>query len=176
MLYGHVEGIPPNASRTCSSSANIKTNHWPGRQSLRSKTSAAEAPGAAFNCCIPLSFIPDGSEFGDLPGPTGLDDLRTLAVARLMLDNIPHVKAFWIMQSPKLAQVALDWGVDDFDGTVVWYDITKREGPRHQSPGTHRRPDPPPDARSTLRAGRAGFGLQRTQSFGPGQGRATLIP
>ena len=45
-----------------------------------------------------------------------------------MLDNFPHVKAFWIMQTPKLAQVALSWGVDDLDGTVVWYDITKREG------------------------------------------------
>jgi len=83
---------------------------------------------AAFQCCIPLSFIPDGSALEHLPGPTGLDDLRTLAVARLMLDNIPHIKAFWIMQSPKLSQVALNWGVDDFDGTVVWYDITKREG------------------------------------------------
>jgi len=62
------------------------------------------------------------------PGPTGLDDLRTLAVARLMLDNFPHIKAFWPMQSPKLSQLALNWGVDDFDGTVVWYDITKREG------------------------------------------------
>jgi aminodeoxyfutalosine synthase len=83
---------------------------------------------AAFQCCIPLSFIPEGSEFAHLPGPTGLDDLRTLAVSRLMLDNFPHIKAFWIMQSPKLSQVALNWGVDDFDGTVVWYDITKREG------------------------------------------------
>ncbi|MFQ5807046.1 MAG: radical SAM protein, partial [Phycisphaerae bacterium] len=83
---------------------------------------------AAFNCCVPLPFIPEGSEFAHLPGPTGLDDLRTLAVSRLMLDNFPHIKAFWIMQSPKLAQVALNWGVDDFDGTVVWYDITKREG------------------------------------------------
>jgi aminodeoxyfutalosine synthase len=83
---------------------------------------------AAFNCFIPLSFIPDGSELGHLPGPTGLDDLKTLAIGRLMLDNFPHIKAFWIMQSPKLAQVALNWGVDDFDGTVVWYDITKREG------------------------------------------------
>jgi aminodeoxyfutalosine synthase len=45
-----------------------------------------------------------------------------------MLDNFSHIKAFWIMQSPKLSQVALNWGVDDFDGTVVWYDITKREG------------------------------------------------
>lgn len=88
----------------------------------------SEVAPAAFQCCIPLSFIPDGSALAHLPGPTGLDDLRTLAIARLMLDNIPHIKAFWIMQSPKLAQVALNWGVDDFDGTVVWYDITKREG------------------------------------------------
>jgi aminodeoxyfutalosine synthase len=55
-------------------------------------------------------------------------DLKTLAVGRLMLDNFPHVKAFWIMQTPKLAQVSLNWGVDDIDGTVVYYDITKREG------------------------------------------------
>jgi hypothetical protein len=51
-----------------------------------------------------------------------------------MLDNFPHIKAFWPMQSAKLSQVALDWGVDDFDGTVVWYDITRREarGATHQ--------------------------------------------
>ena len=63
-----------------------------------------------------------------MPGPSGLDDLRTLAISRLMLDNVPHIKAFWIMQTPKLAQVSLSYGVDDFDGTVVYYDITKREG------------------------------------------------
>ena len=50
-----------------------------------------------------------------------------LAISRLMLNNFDHVKAFWIMQSMKLSQVSLDWGVDDLDGTVVWYDITKRE-------------------------------------------------
>ena len=93
----------------------------------RSNPAARHRP-ACFNCCIPLSFVPEGSAFGHLPGPSGLDDLRTLAVARLMLDNIPHVKSFWPMHSPKLAQIALNWGVDDFDGTVVWYDITKREG------------------------------------------------
>jgi len=91
---------------------------------------------ACFNCCIPLSFIPERSELGGLPGPTGLTDLKTLAIARLMLDNVPHIKAFWIMQGVGLSQVALDWGCDDLDGTVVWYDITKREGeedrPTHQ--------------------------------------------
>ena len=97
---------------------------------LQSSISNPPSPigGAAFQCCVPLSFIPEASELSHLPGPTGLDDLRTLAVARLMLDNFPHIKAFWPMQSPKLSQVALNWGVDDFDGTVVWYDITKREG------------------------------------------------
>ena len=63
-----------------------------------------------------------------LPGPTGLTDLKTLAIARLILHNVAHIKAFWIMQGVGLSQVALDYGCDDLDGTVVWYDITKREG------------------------------------------------
>jgi aminodeoxyfutalosine synthase len=83
---------------------------------------------ACFNCMIPLSFIPEQSELGYLPGPTGLTDLKTLAIARLMLNNIRHIKAFWIMQGIGLSQLALDWGCDDLDGTVVWYDITKRAG------------------------------------------------
>ncbi|HEY2586541.1 MAG TPA: radical SAM protein [Tepidisphaeraceae bacterium] len=87
---------------------------------------------AFFNCMIPLSFIPEQSELGHLPGPTGLTDLKTLAIARLMLNNFGHIKAFWIMQGIGLSQVALDWGCDDLDGTVVWYDITKRAGD-----GTH---------------------------------------
>lgn len=101
---------------------------------------------SAFQCFVPLSFIPDGSALAHLPGPTGLDDLRTLAVSRLMLDNIPHLKSFWIMHSPKLAQVALSWGVDDFDGTVVWYDITKREGR-----GTNRQELTVPEIRRLIR-------------------------
>jgi len=88
---------------------------------------------AFFNCFIPLSFIPNHSELGHLPGPTGLEDLKTLAIARLMLNNIAHVKAFWIMQGVYLAQLAQSWGCDDMDGTVVWYDITKRPaGGTHQ--------------------------------------------
>lgn len=90
---------------------------------------------AYFNCCIPLSFNPDKSELGYLPGPTGLTDLRTLAVARLMLHNFSHIKAFWIMQGVGLSQVALDYGCDDLDGTVVWYDITKRA--EHGGGSTH---------------------------------------
>jgi aminodeoxyfutalosine synthase len=93
-------------------------------------------PKAAFNCMIPLSFAPEQSELGHLPGNTGLTDLKTLAIARLMLDNVAHVKAFWIMQGVGLSQLALNWGCDDLDGTVVWYDITHRAGeagrPTHQ--------------------------------------------
>lgn len=78
-----------------------------------------------FQTIIPLPFFPDGSDLEHLPGPTGLENLRTLAVARLMLDNVPHVKAFWIMQTLGMAQLMLQCGADDLDGTVVWYDITK---------------------------------------------------
>jgi aminodeoxyfutalosine synthase len=114
MLYGHVE-TPAE-----------RINHLIKLRELQ-RESLASSP-ANFNCCIPLSFIPENSELGYLPGPTGLADLKTLAIARLMLHNIPHVKAFWIMQGIGLSQLALDWGCDDLDGTVVWYDITKREG------------------------------------------------
>jgi aminodeoxyfutalosine synthase len=114
MLYGHVETPEERVKHL------IKLRELQ-RESLASRD-------ASFNCVIPLSFIPEDSELGNLPGPTGLTDLKTLAIARLMLDNIAHIKAFWIMQSIHLSQLSLDWGVDDLDGTVVWYDITKREG------------------------------------------------
>lgn len=78
-----------------------------------------------FQTIIPLPFFPDGSELEHLPGPAGLENLRTLAVSRLMLDNFPHVKAFWIMQTLPMAQLMLQNGADDLDGTIVWYDITK---------------------------------------------------
>jgi aminodeoxyfutalosine synthase len=114
MLYGHIEAPHERIAHM------VK---------LREHQDASLANRAAhFNTFIPLSFIPEGSELDHIPGPTGLDDLKTLALARLMLDNVPHIKAFWIMHSAKLAQVALNWGVDDIDGTVVYYDITKREG------------------------------------------------
>ncbi len=118
MLYGHVE------------TAAERIRHL---VKIREHQDASLADRAAhFNAFIPLPFIPEHSALADLPGPTGLTNLKTLAISRLMLDNVPHIKAFWIMQTPKLAQVSLDWGVDDLDGTVVYYDITKREGS-----GTH---------------------------------------
>jgi aminodeoxyfutalosine synthase len=89
-----------------------------------------------FQTIIPLPFFPDGCELEHLPGPSGLENYRTLAVARLMLDNFPHVKAFWIMQTLPMAQVMLQSGADDIDGTVVWYDITKVGGA-----GTHQEVD-----------------------------------
>jgi aminodeoxyfutalosine synthase len=114
MLYGHVE-TPAERIRHL-----IKLRD-------HQDASIAQRP-ARFNAVIPLPFIPDDSALADLPGPSGLTNLKTLAISRLVLDNFDHVKAFWIMQTPKLAQVALNWGVDDLDGTVVYYDITKRDG------------------------------------------------
>ncbi|MBX3376497.1 MAG: CofH family radical SAM protein [Phycisphaeraceae bacterium] len=89
---------------------------------------AKQGRSAAFQALIPLPFFPDGSELEHLPGPAGLENLRTLAVARLMVDNIPHMKAFWIMQTLAMAQLMLQCGANDVDGTVVWYDITKVGG------------------------------------------------
>ncbi|HHN78392.1 MAG TPA: radical SAM protein [Phycisphaerales bacterium] len=90
--------------------------------------SASSPPSGYFQTITPLPFIPDGSELEHLPGPSGLENMRTIAIARLMLDNFPHVKAFWIMQTLPMAQIMLDAGADDIDGTVVWYDITKVGG------------------------------------------------
>ena len=116
MLYGHVER------------PEERVGHLIKLRELQNESLSRQA--ACFNCVIPLSFIPENSELGALPGPTGLTDLKTLAIARLMLDNIAHIKAFWIMQGIGLSQLALSYGCDDLDGTVVWYDITKREGDR----------------------------------------------
>ena len=81
-----------------------------------------------FQTIIPLPFFPNESELEHLAAPTGLENLRTIAIARLMLDNFPHVKAFWIMQTLPMAELMLGAGADDIDGTVVWYDITKAVG------------------------------------------------
>ena len=99
-----------------------------------------------YQCCIPLPFVPDDSALESLYGPSGLENLRTIAVARLMFDNVPHMKAFWIMQTLPMAQIMLQSaGADDIDGTVVWYDITKVEGS-----GTHQETTVP-DLHRTIR-------------------------
>ena len=129
MLYGHVERPEERISHL------VKFRELQAESLAAAGEASSHPPGppkAYFNCMIPLSFIPENSELGYLPGPTGLTDLKTLAIARLMLHNVPHIKAFWIMQGIGLSQAALNWGCDDLDGTVVWYDITKRAGE-----GTH---------------------------------------
>ncbi len=114
MLFGHVE-TPAERVRHL-----IK---------LRAHQDASQAARSAhFQALVPLPFIPGGSAWAHLDRPTGLDTLKTLAICRLMLDNVAHIKGFWPMLSPKLAQVALDFGVDDLDGTVGQYDVTHRDG------------------------------------------------
>jgi aminodeoxyfutalosine synthase len=79
---------------------------------------ALQAETGGFQTFIPLAFHHEGNDFARLPEPTGVDNLRTYAVGRLMLPNIPHIKAYWIMIGVKIAQVSLSFGVDDLDGTV----------------------------------------------------------
>jgi aminodeoxyfutalosine synthase len=119
ILYGHIESIEDRLTHLLmlrEAQDRAIANGWGGR----------------FQTVIPLPFVPGKSELNHLPGPTGLDDLKMLAISRLMLDNFEHVKAFWIMQTLELSQLSLSFGVDDIDGTVVWYDITKVGGD-----GTH---------------------------------------
>lgn len=114
MLFGHVETPAERVGHL------IK---------LREHQDASMAGRRAhFAALVPLPFIPAGSQLAHLPGPTAIEILKTMAVARLMLDNVAHIKAFWPMLSPKLAQVALDFGADDLDGTVGQYDVTHRDG------------------------------------------------
>ncbi|NHM28361.1 aminofutalosine synthase MqnE [Desulfofundulus sp. TPOSR] len=102
MLYGHIETIEE------------RVDHLIRLRELQDRT-------GGFLAFIPLAFHPKNTELESLglAGTTGYEDLKVLAVARLMLDNFDHIKAFWIMIGPKLAQVALSFGVDDLDGTVV---------------------------------------------------------
>jgi aminodeoxyfutalosine synthase len=88
----------------------------------------AQDDSGGFVTFIPLAFHPKNTQLSDLPETTGFDDLKNLAVARLMLDNFPHIKAFWIMIGPKLAQLSLAFGADDIDGTVMEEKITHMAG------------------------------------------------
>lgn len=84
--------------------------------------------GLGFLTFIPLAFHPQNTQLSHLPGPTGLMDLRVMAVSRLMMDNFEHVKTYWIMQGLGVAQAALWYGADDMDGTVVEEKITHDAG------------------------------------------------
>ncbi|HEX4823927.1 MAG TPA: aminofutalosine synthase MqnE [Candidatus Polarisedimenticolaceae bacterium] len=99
MLYGHVETIEERVEHLC-------------------RLRALQDETGGFMCFIPLAFHPENTQIAHLPGPTGFDDLLTIAVSRLMLDNFDHVKAYWIMISPRIAQVGLAMGADDIDGTI----------------------------------------------------------
>ena len=100
MLYGHVE------------TAEERVDHLLQLRSTQDKTQG-------FVTFIPLAFHPANTGLAHLPGPTGIDDLRTMAVSRLLLDNFDHIKAYWIMLTPRIAQIALHFGANDLDGTVV---------------------------------------------------------
>jgi aminodeoxyfutalosine synthase len=77
-------------------------------------------------CFVPLAFDPGHTELSHLPVTTGYANLREIAIARLLLDNFAHIKAFWIMITPPVAQMALWYGADDIDGTIMEYEITRR--------------------------------------------------
>ncbi len=100
MLYGHVE------------SDEDRVDHLVKLRALQDDTHG-------FQTFIPLAFHPDHTPLEHLPGTTGMTDIRQIAVGRLMLDNFPHIKAYWQMMTPKIAQIALRFGADDIDGTVV---------------------------------------------------------
>ena len=99
MLYGHIETMEE------------RCDHMLRARALQDET-------GGFQAFIPLAFHPDNNQMRKLPAPSGTDTLRVHAVARLMCDNIPHIKAFWIATGVELAQASLWFGVDDLDGTV----------------------------------------------------------
>lgn len=100
MLYGHIEN------------EEDRVDHI-----LRLRAVQDETHG--FQTFIPLAFHPDNTPLEHLPRTTGLTDIKQIAVSRLLLDNFPHIKAYWQMMTPKIAQIALRFGADDIDGTVI---------------------------------------------------------
>src|SRR6267154_3603275 len=111
MLYGHIE------------TAGERVDHMMRARALQDET-------RGFQAFIPLAFHPDNNPMRKLPAPSAADTLRVHAVARLMCDNIDHVKAFWIATGVEVAQTALWFGVDDLDGTVQEEKIYHMAGAR----------------------------------------------
>jgi aminodeoxyfutalosine synthase len=109
MLYGHIETY------------EHRIDHLLRLRELQDRT-------GGFQAFIPLSFHSQNTEIKKSAYTTGFDDLKTLAISRLMLDNFDHIKAYWVMLGEKIAQVSLNFGVDDLDGTVVEERITKAAG------------------------------------------------
>lgn len=100
MLYGHIE------------TEEDRVDHLIKLRELQDET-------GGFQTFIPLAFHPANTPLDHIQTTTGFDDIKNIAVARLLLDNIQHIKAYWIMMTPKIAQIALRFGADDIDGTVV---------------------------------------------------------
>jgi aminodeoxyfutalosine synthase len=100
MLYGHVENDED------------RLDHLLKLRALQDETNG-------FQTFIPLAFHPEHTALEHLPKTTGMLDIKQIAVSRLVLDNFPHIKAYWQMMTPKIAQIALRFGADDIDGTVV---------------------------------------------------------
>jgi len=100
MLYGHIE------------TEEERVEHLIALRTLQDETHG-------FVTFIPLAFHPENTALSHLPKPSGFADLKNIAVSRLMLDNFDHIKAYWIMLTPRIAQIALRFGADDIDGTVV---------------------------------------------------------
>jgi aminodeoxyfutalosine synthase len=100
MLYGHVE------------TEEERVDHLVKLRELQDETNG-------FVAFIPLAFHPDNTALSHIPKPTGYADLRNIAASRLLLDNFAHIKAYWIMLSPSIAQIAQRFGANDLDGTVV---------------------------------------------------------
>ena len=109
MLYGHVETVED------------RVDHLLSLRELQDET-------GGFQCLIPLAFHPENTALDHLPPTGGRLDLQTLAVSRLVLDNVPHLKAYWIMLGEKVAQIALHFGADDLDGTIFDERITNAAG------------------------------------------------
>ena len=118
MLYGHIETFEHRVAHLLR---------------LRALQDESLAKGGGFQAFIPLAFHPDGNGMKNLPAPTAIDALRTVAVSRLLLDNVPHVKAYWVSMTPEVAQIALRFGADDLDGTIVHETIYRAAGSRSPS-------------------------------------------
>ncbi|MBI4798336.1 MAG: aminofutalosine synthase MqnE [Desulfarculus sp.] len=119
----HALGIPTNATMLY---GHIETPQERVEHLLALRDQQDQSGG--FSAFIPLAFHPQNTQLDGLAPTSGLDDLRVIAASRLLLDNFPHIKAYWVMLGPKLAQVALNFGADDLDGTIVEERITHMAG------------------------------------------------
>ncbi|MBI1870646.1 MAG: aminofutalosine synthase MqnE [Chlamydiae bacterium] len=114
MLYGHLEKL------------ESRVEHLLALRSAQDET-------GGFRCFIPLAYHPENNRMGKIGWTMGMDDLKTLAISRLLLDNFNHIKAYWVMLTPALSQVALSYGADDIDGSVIEEKIYHDAGAKTQN-------------------------------------------